>query len=104
MEKQLEQYFDVLWPICRSITGNGLRKSFEILQEIIPFDLTEVPTATSVLDWKNSRPEHLWKCRRHDSLFQAKAATSMRRLVRLRRISKQFFCYQYLCFALDSVM
>jgi aminopeptidase-like protein len=52
MEKQLEKYFDALWPICRSITGNGLRKSFKILQEVIPFDLTEVPTATSVLDWK----------------------------------------------------
>ncbi len=52
MEKQLEKYFDALWPICRSITGNGLRQSFKILQEIIPFELTEVPTATSVLDWK----------------------------------------------------
>lgn len=52
MEKDLEKYFDLLWPICRSITGNGLRKSFKILQEIIPFELTEVPTGTQVLDWK----------------------------------------------------
>ena len=52
MEKQLEKYFDALWPICRSITGNGLRQSFKILQEIIPFELTEVPTGTQVLDWK----------------------------------------------------
>jgi aminopeptidase-like protein len=52
MEKELEKYFDALWPICRSITGNGLRNSFKILQEIIPFELIEVPTSTSVLDWK----------------------------------------------------
>ena len=52
MEKQLEQYFDALWPICRSISGNGLRHSFKILQEIIPFELIEVPTGTVVLDWK----------------------------------------------------
>jgi aminopeptidase-like protein len=52
MEKELEKYFDDLWPICRSITGNGLRKSFKILQEIIPFELIEVPTGTTVLDWK----------------------------------------------------
>jgi len=52
MEKQLEKYFDALWPICRSISGNGLRNSFKILQELIPFELTEVATGTNVLDWK----------------------------------------------------
>jgi aminopeptidase-like protein len=52
MEKQIEKYFDALWPLCRSISGNGLRESFKILQEIIPFELTEVPTGTRVLDWK----------------------------------------------------
>jgi aminopeptidase-like protein len=52
MEKILEKYFDALWPICRSITGNGLRASFKILQELVPFELIEVPTGTQVLDWK----------------------------------------------------
>lgn len=51
MEKQLENYFDKLWPICRSITGNGLRESLAVLQEIIPLQLTEVPTGTQVFDW-----------------------------------------------------
>ncbi|MFN7294699.1 MAG: DUF4910 domain-containing protein, partial [Bacteroidota bacterium] len=51
MEKDLEKYFDKLWPICRSISGNGLRESFQILNEIIPFELTEVKTGTQVLDW-----------------------------------------------------
>ncbi len=48
----LETYFDRLWPICRSITGNGLRESFKILSEIIPLQLTEVPTGTKVFDWE----------------------------------------------------
>jgi aminopeptidase-like protein len=48
---EVEEYFDRLWPICRSITGEGLRKSFDILQNIIPLELTEVPSGTDVFDW-----------------------------------------------------
>lgn len=51
MVNEIEKYFDKLWPICRSITGNGLRESFKILQEIIPLTLTEVLTGTEVYDW-----------------------------------------------------
>jgi aminopeptidase-like protein len=47
----LESYFDRLWPICRSITGNGLRESLKILSEIAPMKLTEIPTGESVFDW-----------------------------------------------------
>lgn len=49
--KDIELYFDKLWPICRSITGNGLRDSFKILSDIIPLKLTEVSTGESVFDW-----------------------------------------------------
>ena len=51
IKAELEFFFDRLWPICRSITGNGLRESFSILQEIVPFELEEVPTGTSCFDW-----------------------------------------------------
>ena len=40
-----------LYPICRSITGNGLRKSLRYLQQTVPMVLHEVPTGTPVLDW-----------------------------------------------------
>ncbi|XME02709.1 DUF4910 domain-containing protein [Lachnospiraceae bacterium C1.1] len=43
-----------IFPICRSITGNGVRETFKILQaEIpdIPFEMHEVPSGTKVLDW-----------------------------------------------------
>ena len=51
MKKQLEQYFDRLWPINRSLTGNGVRESFVILSELVDFKLNEVPSGTECYDW-----------------------------------------------------
>ncbi|MFI7228432.1 DUF4910 domain-containing protein [Nonomuraea angiospora] len=40
-----------LYPLCRSITGDGLRRTLEIIGESIPLEITQVPTGTKVLDW-----------------------------------------------------
>lgn len=40
-----------LYPICRSITGDGLRRTLDIIGEYVPLSVTEVPTGTGVLDW-----------------------------------------------------
>jgi aminopeptidase-like protein len=40
-----------LYPICRSITGDGFRTSLRRLAEIVPITITEVPTGSRVLDW-----------------------------------------------------
>ncbi|MGC1302354.1 MAG: DUF4910 domain-containing protein [Caulobacteraceae bacterium] len=40
-----------LFPICRSITGDGVRQSLSILREIIPLELIETPTGAQALDW-----------------------------------------------------
>ena len=40
-----------LYPICRSITGNGVRDTLSIIGEHIDLDVHEVPSGTQVLDW-----------------------------------------------------
>ncbi|HLC19512.1 MAG TPA: DUF4910 domain-containing protein [Candidatus Nanoarchaeia archaeon] len=40
-----------LFPICRSITGNGVRETFKILREVVPLQVIEVPTGTQAFDW-----------------------------------------------------
>jgi aminopeptidase-like protein len=40
-----------LFPICRSITGNGLRRTLEILRQHIPLKVHEVASGTQVFDW-----------------------------------------------------
>jgi aminopeptidase-like protein len=40
-----------LYPICRSITGDGVRRTLEIVDREIGLDLHEVPSGTPVLDW-----------------------------------------------------
>jgi len=42
-----------LWPITRSITGNGVRKTLGIIQQEVPdLSIREVPTGTQCFDWK----------------------------------------------------
>jgi len=40
-----------LYPICRSITGDGFRQTLATLKKEIPLDVREVPTGTKVFDW-----------------------------------------------------
>ncbi len=70
--QEMFQLIDRLYPLCRSITGNGVRETLKILKEYIPLEVHEVPTGTQVFDWtvpkewniqdayiKNSRNERL---------------------------------------------
>ena len=42
-----------IFPICRSITGNGVRETLDILNEYVGgcIKKVEVPTGTKVFDW-----------------------------------------------------
>ncbi|WP_284651804.1 DUF4910 domain-containing protein [Flavobacterium terrisoli] len=51
MKNQIENYFDRLFPLNRSLTGNGVRQTFDILKELVDFEITEVPSGTTALDW-----------------------------------------------------
>jgi aminopeptidase-like protein len=44
-----------LFPICRSITGNGVRETLSLIGSHIPLQIHEVPTGTPVLDWQIPR-------------------------------------------------
>jgi aminopeptidase-like protein len=49
--EEMYRLMERLYPICRSITGGGVRESLKILQEYIPLTVHSVPTGTPVFDW-----------------------------------------------------
>ncbi len=49
--QQMWSLVERLFPINRSITGNGVRETLRILSEQIPLKIHEVPTGTKVFDW-----------------------------------------------------
>jgi aminopeptidase-like protein len=68
-----------LFPICRSITGEGLRATLRRIQQEIPIAIHEVPSGAQVLDWvipdewnirdawiKNARGERVVDFRKHN--------------------------------------
>ena len=40
-----------LYPLCRSITGNGVRETLKRIRNYIPLTLHEIPSGTQVFDW-----------------------------------------------------
>jgi len=49
--KEMHALVTQLYPICRSITGAGVRETLGILQQLIPLSVREVATGTPVFDW-----------------------------------------------------
>jgi len=60
MEKlsQIDNCLKILFPINRSIMGDGVRKTLDILRDTIPLKLLEYPTGQRVYDWTIPRE---WK-------------------------------------------
>jgi aminopeptidase-like protein len=87
-----------LYPICRSITGDGFRRTLARLQQEIPLEVHEVPSGTKVFDWtvprewnirdayvKNSRGERVIDFRRH-SLHVVSYSVPVRRKMLLAQL------------------
>jgi len=49
--REMYRLVSELYPICRSITGEGVRQTLEIIKKRIPLVTHEVPTGTKVFDW-----------------------------------------------------
>jgi len=50
--KEVYKLIEVLYPICRSITGNGVRETLNIIKKHIPLEISEISTGTKVFDWE----------------------------------------------------
>ncbi|OPY03244.1 MAG: hypothetical protein A4E60_00436 [Syntrophorhabdus sp. PtaB.Bin047] len=48
---EIASYLRRLFPICRSITGEGNRETLRILQELVPLKVLEYPSGQKVYDW-----------------------------------------------------
>jgi aminopeptidase-like protein len=49
--QKLHEFAGLMYPICRSITGQGVRDTLEMIREKIPLAIHQVPTGTQVFDW-----------------------------------------------------
>jgi aminopeptidase-like protein len=48
----LHRFIEELYPICRSITGQGIRDTLAIIKDKIPLTVHQVPTGQHVFDWQ----------------------------------------------------
>jgi aminopeptidase-like protein len=49
--EELHRFAAELYPICRSITGDGVRQTLAQIHKRVPLQISEVPTGTAAFDW-----------------------------------------------------
>jgi aminopeptidase-like protein len=49
--ERLIQIMREMYPFCRSLTGDGVRQTLQVLRRLIPIEVHEVPSGTPIYDW-----------------------------------------------------
>jgi aminopeptidase-like protein len=49
--EEMYRFIERAYPLCRSITGDGVRHTLAMIRERIPLEVSEVPSGTPVFDW-----------------------------------------------------
>jgi aminopeptidase-like protein len=101
--REMYELIAELYPLCRSITGDGVRQTLSILKKHIPLDVHEVPTGTPVFDWtvpkewnirdayvKNSKGERIIDFTR-SNLHVVSYSTPLRKTLRLEELREHLF-------------
>jgi aminopeptidase-like protein len=100
---EMHRFISELYPICRSITGDGLRQTLALVGKMIPLEVREVPSGTKVFDWtvpkewnirdayvKNSRGERVVDFR-ESSLHVVSYSVPVRKRVSLKELREHLF-------------
>jgi aminopeptidase-like protein len=96
-------FIEKMFPICRSITGNGVRQSLEIIREMVPIKIHEVPSGLKVFDWevpkewnirdayiKNSKGEKIVDFK-HSNLHVLNYSIPVRKTLTLAELKEHLF-------------
>jgi len=101
--KRMHDLIRELYPMCRSITGNGVRETLSIIAKHIPCKSVEVPTGTKVFDWtvpkewnisdayiKNSKGEKIVDFK-NSNLHVLGYSIPVQRTISLKELKKHLF-------------
>lgn len=52
LKQEIYDFIVKMYPICRSLTGNGVRETLAYINTLLPLEIHEVPSGTKVYDWE----------------------------------------------------
>jgi len=103
VSQEMYQLISELYPICRSITGNGFRETLHWIKKHIELTQHEVPTGTQVFDWtvpkewnikdayvKNSKGERIIDFKK-SNLHVVNYSVPVKQKIHLEELKKHLF-------------
>jgi aminopeptidase-like protein len=101
--REMYQFISDLYPICRSITGNGFRETLHNIQRHMSLEIHEIATGSQVFDWtvpkewnirdayvKNSRGERIIDFRK-SNLHVVNYSVPIRKKMSLSELKEHLF-------------